>query len=98
MAADASAYGIGAAILHVFEDGSERSVAFTSHTLSPTEQNYPQIEKEALSLIYGIQQFHQSLYTCPFVLVTGHHEGNSTISCCQTAAMGSPAISLQLFY
>ena len=40
LAADASAYEIGAIISHCYEDGSEYVIAFTSSTLMVPEKNY----------------------------------------------------------
>ena len=54
MAAGASSYGIRAVVSHVYPDGSKRPIAFTSRTLSKSERNYAQLEKEALSLVYGV--------------------------------------------
>ena len=69
LAGNASAYGVGAVISHVFPDGSERPVAYASRTLSASERNYSQLEKEALSLIFGLRRFHQFLYGRKFTLV-----------------------------
>lgn len=69
---DAGPNGIGAVLSRVFNDGSERPIAFSSRTLSKSERNYSQIHKEALALVFGVQKFHQYVYLRKFVLKTDH--------------------------
>ena len=71
LAGDASAYGVGAVISHVYPDGSERPVAYASRTLSSSERTIHSWKK-TLSLIFGLCKFHQYLYGRRFTLVTDH--------------------------
>ena len=54
-AGDASAYSIGAVISQTMSNGSEKPIASASRSLSNTENNYTQLEKKALSLIFGVK-------------------------------------------
>ena len=68
---DASAYGVGACLMHVIE-GKDKPVAYASRVLTPAETNYAQIGREALSIIFGVKRFHQYLCGREFTLVTDH--------------------------
>ena len=69
---DVSAYGLGACLLHVMDDNSEKPVAYALCMLTKSEMAYAQIEREGLALVFGVRRFHQYLYGRSFVLVTDH--------------------------
>jgi transposase InsO family protein len=72
IACDASERGLGVTLFHRYPDGNEKAIDNVSKTLTETQQRYGQIQKEALSIIYGLKKFHQYLYGREFILVTDH--------------------------
>ena len=47
-------------------------MANASKTLTDAQRKYSQIQKEALSIVFALQKFHQHLYGRRFILVTDH--------------------------
>lgn len=50
-----------AVISYVMKDGSECPIVFASKTLSASENNYSQIDKEVLSLIFVVTKFGSTI-------------------------------------
>lgn len=70
VACDASSVGVGAWLGHVLPNGERRAVLHASRTLSSSEQNYSQICREGLAIIFGIKKFHEYIYGRHFTLIS----------------------------
>ena len=68
---DASPFGLGAVLVQISNNGPN-VVAYASRSLTKTEQNYSQIEREALSILFGCLKFQVYLLGSPFTVVTDH--------------------------
>jgi hypothetical protein len=68
---DASPVGI-AAILTQKHKNKSQVIAYASRSLNECEQRYSQIEREALAIKWGCENFHLYLYGHPFVVITDH--------------------------
>ena len=54
---DASSIEVGTVLLQPGADGSLEPVAYASRTLNQAEQDYSQIERESLAIVFGVTKF-----------------------------------------
>ena len=64
---DASKYGLGATLL---QEG--KPISYASKSLTPSEINYAQIEKEMLAILFGCKHFHHYIYGREICVQTDH--------------------------
>lgn len=67
MSCDSSQKAMGAVLLH-----GSHPIAYASATLTPSQCNYAQIEKELLSTVFGCIKFHQYIYGHKITVETDH--------------------------
>ena len=72
VSSDASSFGLGAVLTQAQEDGGWKPVAYISRSLTPTEQRYVQVEKEALAVTWACERLSDYLIGKPFHIETDH--------------------------
>ena len=66
---DSSGYGVGAVLFQRKNEYSEwKPVQFASRSLNPAEMNYSNIEREGLSVIFGVEKFRKYLLGSFFII------------------------------
>ena len=67
----ASPCGLGCVLLQEV-DNQMRPVAYASRSLTYVEKRYAQIEREVLTVLYGLQKMHTFLYGRHVTVATDH--------------------------
>ena len=69
LSVDASSKGLGAVLIQ-----DDHPIAYASKSLTNTQQQYAQVEKEMLTVVFGCIRFHDYIYGVPNVTVESDHK------------------------
>ena len=72
MSANASSHGLGAAVLQEQVNGDVKPVSYILRSLSSTEEQYTQMEKEALAFTWACERFSDFLIGLKFSIETDY--------------------------
>src|SRR5260221_14486938 len=76
-------------------NGEERPIWYANARLSPVQQRYSNIHREALGIIWGIKKFFKYLYGRKFTLITDNEPLQAIFGC----KKGLPKLSaMRLFH
>ena len=67
---DACEAGISGVMSHIMPNGDEKPILFLSRSLTKSERNYSQLDREALAIYSTVRKLHHFLYLKKFELVT----------------------------
>lgn len=67
---DASPHALGAVLVQESGNGEPRIISFASKTLTKTERNYAQTQREALAVVWGAEHFYYYLLGHSFTIRT----------------------------
>ena len=95
---DASPYGLGAVIMHMYSNGSRCHIAYASRTLNEHEKCYGQIDKEALvvPLVPVWSPFHDSDGSQTTGRHVWAHDSDSVAGCHASTTISNYSCSFQL--
>lgn len=57
---------------HVDDNNVEHPISFASRSLNSAERNYSEMDKEALSALFGVRKFHRFVFGNRFTTRTDH--------------------------
>lgn len=70
---DASPVGVGAVLAHTIQVNGkpvDKPVMFAAASLTKTQQNYAQVDREGLAVIFAVTKFHRFIWGRPFTLIS----------------------------
>ena len=70
---DASNYAVAGVLSQFDDEGHDRPIAFASQKLTPTEQAWSTVEKEAYAVIWALTKYRHWLFANEVVVFSDHN-------------------------